>query len=94
MDVIGGIITAGVTVVAMAVIANVAGTTLLNLPVFGTAAVGGASAKNFQEMAWNATMSNVSVNSLSSFSLLSITPLVVAASLIIAILLGVFILRR
>ena len=87
MDVIGGIITAGVAVIAIAIITNVAGTTLLNVPTFSTTA-SVASAN------WYAVMNNISANSIAGFSLLSISPLVIAAALIISILLGVFIMRR
>ena len=87
MDVIGGIITAGVAVIAIAIITNVAGTTLLNVPTFSATA-------SVQSANWMAVMNNVSANSISGFSLLSISFLVIAAALIISILLGVFIFRR
>ena len=87
MDVIGGIITAGVAVIAIAIITNVAGTTLLNVPQF-------SATSSLASKDWYAVMNNVSSNSIAGFSLLSISPLVIAAALIISILLGVFILRR
>ena len=87
MDVIGGIITAGVSVIAIAIITNVAGTTILNVPAFSQTA-------SIQSSLWFAVMNNVSANSIAGFNLLSISPLVIAAALIISILLGVFILRR
>ena len=95
MDVIGGIITAGVSVIAIAIITNVAGTTMLNIPAFGTSQYGGGgTATGFAQQAWNLTMNNISLNSIAGFNLLTISPLVIAAALIISILLGVFILRR
>ena len=91
MDVIGGIITAGVSVIAIAIITNVAGTTILNIPKFGPP---GATAVTHQSFLWNMSANNVSANAIAGFNLLSISPLVIAAALIISILLGVFILRR
>ena len=95
MDVIGGIITAGVAVIAIAIITNVAGTTIMNVPAFGGLGGGfGTTNQYYLTQQWNNTMANVSSNSISGFSLMSISPLVIAAALIISILLGVFILRR
>ena len=98
MDVIGGIIAAGVAVIAIAIITNVAGTTVLAIPAWGGLGGGGGafctSYAAAQLQQWNNTMGNVSQNSISGFSLIGISPLVLVAALIISILLGVFILRR
>ena len=79
MDVLGSIITAGVAIMAIALIAMVTGQTLTALPAFenGTA--------------WAGTMTSVETNAGTAFNLLGITPLVLAAVVIIAIVIGAFV---
>ena len=78
MDVLGSIITAGVAIMAVGLLAVVTGQTLTALPAFenGTA--------------WAGTMTSVETNAGTAFNLLGITPLVLAAVVIIAIIIGAF----
>lgn len=82
MNVVGAIVTAGVAMVAVAIIALVFGKTMVALPGFdGTDAI---------SVQMNGTMHNIAGNAATGFDLLSISPLVVAAGLIISILIGAF----
>lgn len=82
MNIVGAIVTAGVAMVAVAIIALVFGKTMVALPGFdGTDAV---------SVQMNSTMANIADNAATGFDLLSISPLVVAAGLIISILIGAF----
>lgn len=82
MNVVGAIITAGVSMIAVAIIALVFGQTMIALPRFtGTDAI---------SVQMNGTMANIATNAGTGFNLLSISPLVVAAGLIISILIGAF----
>ena len=97
MDTIGAIITAGVAAVTVAIIVYTAGLTTETLPKFGSSATGAVTTAYdplWMAQRWNNTMLNLSATSQSGMSLLSITPLVVAAGVIIAILLGIFVMRR
>ena len=78
MDVLGSIITAGVAIMAIALIAMVTGQTLTALPAFDVGSP------------WADTMSAVNTNAGTAFNLLGITPLVLAAAVIIAIIIGAF----
>ncbi len=81
MDVLGSIITAGVAVMAIAMIAMVTGQVLTSLPVFEAGSP------------WAGTMTAVETNAGTAFNLLGITPLVLAAAVIIAIIIGAFVFR-
>ena len=83
MQVINSIITAGVAILAIALITYAVGKTFVNLPSFTATATGG-------ELGWRDTMDNISVNARTAFSLLGITPLVIGVGLIISILIGAF----
>ncbi len=80
MDVLGSIITAGVAVLAIALIAVITAETITALP-------------SPTDENWNATMESVSANAGTAFDLLGIAPLVLAAAVIIAIIVGAFIAR-
>ena len=78
MDVLGSIITAGVAVLAIALIAVITAETMVALPTP-------------EDENWSATMDSVSANAGTAFDLLGIAPLVLAAAVIIAIIVGAFI---
>ena len=80
MDVLGSIITAGVAVLAIALIAVITANTVGALP-------------EITDPLWNDTMSGVATNASTAFDLLGIAPLVLAAAVIIAIIVGAFMVR-
>lgn len=80
MDVLGSIITAGVAVLAIALIAVITANTMGALP-------------EVTDPVWNATMEGVAGNASTAFDLLGIAPLVLAAAVIIAIIVGAFMVR-
>ena len=80
MDILGSIITAGVAVLAIALIALITAETIAALPAPA-------------DEAWNETIQGVSANAGTAFDLLGIAPLVLAASVIIAIIIGAFMTR-
>jgi hypothetical protein len=86
MQIINTIITIGVAVLAVALITYAVGKTFISLPTFTTMAGGGTAASE----GWYNIMGNISVNSQTAFSLLSISPLVLGVGLIISILIGAF----
>jgi len=83
MQIINTIITIGVAVLAVALITYAVGKTFVALPTFTATAVGG-------QLGWVNIMDNISTNSQTAFSLLSISPLVLGVGLIISILIGAF----
>lgn len=80
MDVLGSIITAGVAVIAIALIAVITAQTMTALP-------------QPTDPTWNETVASVSANAGTAFDLLGIAPLVLAAAVIIAIIVGAFVAR-
>lgn len=77
----------GVAIISIAILSYATGNVLISVPQF--------SATSTQQSAqWLAVMNNVSANSISAFTLTSISPLVLGAALIISILLGVFVYTR
>ena len=80
MDVLGSIITAGVAVLAIALIAVITANTMGALP-------------EVTDPVWNGTMTGVAANAATAFDLLGIAPLVLAAAVIIAIIVGAFMVR-
>ena len=83
MEIINTVITIGVAVLAIALITYSVGKVFNGLPTFATT-TGSA------DLQWNLIMDNISVNSRTAFSLLSISPLVLGVGLIITILIGAF----
>lgn len=79
MDVLGSIITAGVAIMAVGLLAVVTGQTISALPAFDP-----------NKTAWADTMTAVNTNAGTAFDLLGIAPLVLAAMVIIAIIIGAF----
>ncbi len=82
-NILGAIITAGVAILAIALMAMVTGQTLIALPAFD---VNGTA----QEQAWSATMTTTGENAGTAFTLLGIAPLVLGAAVIISIVIGAF----
>ena len=80
MDVLSAIITAGVAIIAIAMLAMVTGSVLGALPEV--------------DDAWAPIMDGITETSGTAFSLISITPLVLGASVIIAIIIGAFAVTR
>ena len=80
MDVLGSIITAGVAVLAIALIAVITANTMGALP-------------EVTDPIWNGTIEGVAANASTAFDLLGIAPLVLAAAVIIAIIVGAFMVR-
>ena len=80
MDVLGAIITAGVSIIAIAMLAMVTGSVLGALPETNST--------------WAPIMAEITETSGTAFSLISITPLVLGASVIIAIIIGAFAVTR
>ena len=83
MDIINTVITIGVAVLAIALVTYAVGKTFNGLPAFATT-TGSAS------LEWWKVMDNVTVNSRTAVSLLSISPLVLGVGLIITIMIGAF----
>ena len=83
MQVINTVITIGIAVLAIALITYAIGKVMIGLPSFATTV--GSS-----DLEWWKIMDNISVNSRTAFSLLSISPLVLGVGMIISILIGAF----
>lgn len=86
MNIISIVISVGVVVLAIALLTYATGKTITSLPAFdgGTPAVSGV------EQTFNETMVQINSNSGTAFNILSVSPLVLGAAAIIAILIGVF----
>ena len=80
MDVLGAIITVGIAIIAIAMLAMVTGSVLGALPEVNTT--------------WAPIMDEITEPSGTAFSLISIAPLVLGASVIIAIIIGAFAVTR
>jgi hypothetical protein len=80
MDVLGAIITAGIAIIAIAMLAMVTGSVLGALPDV--------------DQTWAPIMEGITETSGTAFSLISIAPLVLGASVIIAIIIGAFAVTR
>jgi hypothetical protein len=85
MNILGSVITAGVIILAVALLTYAVGKTLVSLPTFTNSGA---------EQQWYTTMSNVSINAGTAFSILSISPLVLGAAVIISILIGAFVMYQ
>jgi len=82
-NILGSIITAGIAIMAIALLAMTTGRTLVALPAFNTT--------DPQEAPWADTMGTVSDNAGTAFNLLGIAPLVLGAAAIISIIIGAFV---
>lgn len=82
-NILGSVITAGVAIMAIALLAMVTGRTLVALPAFNET--------DALEAPWANTMENVGGNAGVAFDLLGIAPLVLGAAVIIAIIIGAFV---
>lgn len=85
MNILGSVITAGVIILAIALLTYSVGKTLVSLPTF---------ANTGAEQQWYTTMSNVSINAGTAFNILSVSPLVLGAAVIISILIGAFVMYQ
>lgn len=81
-NILGSIITAGVAIMAIALLAMTTGRTLVALPMFNETGA---------EAPWFNTMQAVGENAGTAFSLLGIAPLVLGAAVIISIIIGAFV---
>lgn len=82
-NILGSVITAGVAIMAIALLAMVTGRTLVALPAFNES--------DTLEAPWANTMESVGANAGVAFDLLGIAPLVLGAAVIIAIIVGAFV---
>ncbi len=82
-NILGSIITAGVAIMAIALLAMVSGRTLVALPAFNST--------DPLQAPWADTMEAVGTNAGTAFSLLGIAPLVLGAAVIISIIIGAFV---
>jgi hypothetical protein len=82
-NILGSIITAGIAIMAIALLAMTTGRTLVALPQFNTS--------DPQEAPWADTLTTVSDNAGTAFNLLGIAPLVLGAAAIISIIIGAFV---
>ena len=82
-NILGAIITAGIAIMAIALLAMTTGRTLVALPAFNTS--------DPAEAQWADTMGTVSDNAGTAFNLLGIAPLVLGAAAIISIIIGAFV---
>ena len=82
-NVLGAIITAGIAIMAIALLAMTAGRTLVALPAFNES--------DPTEAPWAETLGTVSDNAGTAFNLLGIAPLVLGAAAIISIIIGAFV---
>jgi len=85
-NILSSIITAGVAIMAIALLAMVTGRTLVSLPQFDQNVTA--------EAPWANTMDAVSSNAGTAFNLLGIAPLVLGAAVIITIIIGAFVFTR
>ena len=90
MDMIGSVVTAGAVVLGIALMAFAVGKTMVSLPAFG----GGLPTSTGIETTFNTTMAAVNVNSATAFSILSVSPLVLGAAIIISLLVGAFVVYK
>lgn len=87
MNTLSAVITAGVVILAIALMAYTTGRMMVSLPVFG----GDPNLSGKQvELAFNTTMSSVQSNAGTAYNILSVSPLVLGAAIIITILIGAF----
>ena len=81
------IVTAGAVILGIALMTFAVGKTMVSLPAFG----GGLPTSTGIETTFNTTMAAVNTNSATAFNILSVSPLVLGAALIISILVGAFV---
>lgn len=86
VNVMGAIITAGVAIMAVGLLAMVTGRTMVALPAFNES--------DPMEAPWSQTMMGIGTNAGTAFNLLGIAPLVLGAAVIISIIIGAFVITR
>lgn len=90
MNVLGVVITAGVVILAIALLTYAVGKTMVSLPAFGPSDAGGHAADPIGAV-FNDTMAQVNTNAGTAFTLIGISPIVLGAAAIISILIGAFV---
>lgn len=82
MDIISGVITAGVAIVAIFLITTIAGQMAISLPAFNRSVAA--------EAPWAEAMDSTTTNAGTAFNIMGMLPLVLGASLAIGILIAAF----
>ncbi len=82
MNLWGGVITAAIGIMAIALLAMTTGRTLVALPAFDSG--------DPVQAPWAETMDVVSVNAGTAFNLIGIAPIVLGAAVVISIVIGAF----
>jgi hypothetical protein len=91
MNILGSVITAGVVILAIALLTYATGKTMVSLPGFSTPSTTTDPAYSAAGGTFNATMVQVQANAATAFTLMGISPLVLGAAVIITILIGAFV---
>lgn len=84
MDVVGGIVTGGVAIILIGFLIFLSGKMFVSLPAFDAA----------NETEWYDSMNLMTDNASTAFSILGILPLVIGASIAIAVLIAAFAMNR
>ena len=90
MNTLSAVITAGVVILAIALLTFTVGKTMVSLPGFSTPSTTTDPAYSAAGGTFNATMVSLNANAGTAFGILSVSPLVLGAALIISILIGAF----
>lgn len=84
MDVVGGIVTGGIAIILIGFLIFLSGKMFVSLPAFNET----------NEKAWYDSMELMTDNASTAFSILGILPLVIGASIAIAVLIAAFAINR
>jgi len=84
MDVVGGIVTGGVAIILIGFLIFLSGKMFVSLPAFDATS----------ETEWYDSMNLMTDNASTAFSILGILPLVIGASIAIAVLIAAFAMNR
>lgn len=84
MDVVGGIVTGGIAIILIGFLIFLSGKMFVSLPAFDAT----------NETAWYDSMELMTDNASTAFSILGILPLVIGASIAIAVLIAAFAINR
>ena len=86
MDVVGGIVTGGIAIILIGFLIFLSGKMFVSLPAFNTSEAA--------EVPWAESMTLMTDNASTAFSILGILPLVIGASIAIAVLIAAFAMNR
>jgi uncharacterized membrane protein len=86
MDVVGGIVTGGIAIILIGFLIFLSGKMFVSLPAFNTSEAA--------EAPWAESMTLMTDNASTAFSILGILPLVIGASIAIAVLIAAFAMPR